>query len=119
LEVEMKMIHGIILKAVVAATAVSAFGAPALARHWEDDRGWYDHRDDRQDNWRRDDWRRDDWRDRRDRYDDDVRLRGPGVYDLNPWFRNAKAGRLFAARRAGTYITSREAWMLNREYRYR
>jgi hypothetical protein len=101
----MKTIHGMILKAVAAATVVSAFSAPALARHWDDDRGWHDRRDDRGD-----------WRDRRGDYDDDVRLRGPGVYDLNPWFRNAKAGRMFAARRAGTYITDREAWMLNQDY---
>ena len=103
----MKMIRGMILTTIVAATTVSTFSTPALARHWEQERGWQD---------RRDDDRYDDRYDRRYRDDDDVRLRGPGVSDLHPWFRNAQSGRFFAVRRAGTYITEREAWMLNREY---
>ena len=96
----MKTISRIILNAAIAATAVSALGAPAFARDWRHDRDRYHHRD---------------------RYPDydDVRLRGPGVDDLNPWFRNARAGREYAANRAGTYVTEREAWLLNREFAYR
>lgn len=102
----MKTIRGILLKAAAAATALSAFSAPALARDWHD--GWdgYEHRD----------HYRGGWNDRRYRDDWDVRLYGRGVNDLHPWFRRAKAGRQFAARRAGTHISEREAWMLNREY---
>ena len=82
-------------KSIMAAGALLAVAAPAMARDWHHDRYRYD-----------------------PRYADDydVRLRGPGVDDLNPWFRNAKAGRLYVVNRAGTYVSAREAWMLNREY---
>jgi hypothetical protein len=106
LEFDMKMIRGMMLTAIVAATTVSTFSTPALAHDRDQERGWYDRRDNRYD----------DRDERRDRDQDDVRLRGPGVSDLHPWFRNAQSGRLFAARRAGSYISERDAWMLNREY---
>lgn len=98
---EMKTSHGMLLKAVAAATAVTALNAPALARDWHDNRGRYEHRD---------------WDQYGDSDDWDVRLRGSGVNDLHPWFRKAKAGRQFAAKRAGASISEREARMLNREY---
>jgi len=82
-------------KSILAAGALLAVTAPAMARDWHHDRDRYD---------------------RRYADDYDVRLRGPGVDDLNPWFRNAKAGRLYVVNRAGTYVSAREAWMLNREY---
>jgi len=94
------------MKLAAALATLTAVASPALADGWH-------HRD------RHDDRR--DW-DRRhySRYDnDDIRLRGPGVNDLNPWFRNAKSGREYAARRAGSHISERDAWMLNREFRYR
>lgn len=99
----MKTIHGMLLKLAVAASGLAAFSAPALATDWRHDRGEYEHRDRY-------------WHD--NRFDDrgDVRLRGPGVSDLHPWFRQAKAGREYAARRAGSYIDDREAGVLNREY---
>lgn len=99
---------------------LATISAPAAARDW-DDRGWHDQRRDHD----RRDWdRRNDrrgWDDRRDRRHgyNDVHLRGPGVRMLNPWFRNAKNGRFFAAERAGTHISKRDAVMLNREFHYR
>ena len=98
------------MKLAAAMGAMTAVASPALADNWY-------HRDRHHD--RRDSDRRD-WDRHQSRYDDDdVRLRGPGVADLNPWFRNAKSGRLFAANRAGTHISERDAWMLNREFRSR
>lgn len=97
------------LKLAAAMGALTAVASPALADNWH-------HRDRHHD--RRDADRRDWDRRHHDRYDD-VRLRGPGVGDLNPWFRNAKNGRRFAAERAGTHISERDAWMLNREFRSR
>ena len=95
------------LKLAFAATAVTVLGAPAFADDgWRDrdDRGRYEHRERH-------------WDQGRDR--GDIHLRGPGVDNLNPWFRNAKAGRRFAAERAGTHISDRDARMLNREFRHR
>lgn len=97
------------LKFAVVAVAVTAFGAPAFARDWRhdrDDRGRHEYHDGYRDHDRDRDYR-------------DIRLRGPGVDNLNPWFRNAKAGRRFAAERAGTHISNHDARMLNREFRYR
>jgi hypothetical protein len=87
-----------IVKIALAATMVSGLCAPAMARDGHHDRGRHDHH----------------YRDY-----DDIRLRGPGVDDLHPWFRNARAGREYAASRAGFHISNREAWMLNREAPYR
>lgn len=103
--------NNIALKAIKVAAAMGALTAvasPALADNWHRDR----HHD------RRDSDRRD-WDGRRDGRYNDVRLHGPGVGDLNPWFRNAKNGRRFAVERAGTYISERDARMLNREFRWR
>ena len=104
------------MKLAAALTALTAVASPALADGWhhrdrhDDRRGWDDRRD----------WDRGGWDRRRYGDDDrDVRLHGPGVNDLNPWFRNAKSGREFAARRAGSHISERDAWMLNREFHYR
>lgn len=105
------------MKLAAALTALTAIASPALADSWHhrdrhhDRRDWDDRRHDDRRDWDRRHYSRYD--------DDDVRLRGPGVNDLNPWFRNAKSGREYAARRAGSHISERDAWMLNREFRYR
>jgi len=108
----MKPVGRIFGKLAFAAMAVSAISVPAMARDWRGDDGWHE-RHDR------------DWGDRhyrrhhRDRDYREIYLRGPGVDDLHPWFRSAKSGRDYAARRAGSYITEREAYLLNREAPYR
>lgn len=104
------------MKLAAAMGCLTAMASPAFADSWHHrDR----HHDRRDSDWRDADRRNWDQRQYSRHADDDVRLRGPGVEDLNPWFRNAKSGRRFAAERAGTHISGRDAWMLNREFRSR
>jgi hypothetical protein len=107
----MKRFPSAVITVAVAIAALAPIATPAMAQDWRYGREGYDHRDDR--------YGRD--YDRRRGYDDDVRLRGPGVDNLDPWLRNAKRGRMFVVQVLGTHrVSERGAWIVNRElYRNR